>query len=140
MLTDWIETHAARTPDKAALRWQSADISYAELMRRIDRTAAVLARDLDVRHGDRIAILAYNGPHYLELLFAAARLGAVVVTLNWRLAPPEYGYILDHSGAKLIVRDVEFAAGIDSLGLSIKQIGTDFAAAGASASVPCDGR
>jgi fatty-acyl-CoA synthase len=140
MLADWIDSHAARTPDKPALRWQGGDISYAALAQRIETTAAVLAHDHGVRHGDRIAILAYNSPHYLELLFAAARLGAIVVTLNWRLAPPEYGYILEHSGAKLIVCDAEFAAGVDSLGLGIKRIGTGFAATGSGKPAPRDGR
>lgn len=139
-MLDWIDTHAARTPDKPALRWQGAGISYAELARRIEKTAAALAHDHGVRHGDRIAILAYNGPHYLELLFAAARLGAIVVTLNWRLAPPEYGYILEHSGAKLIVCDAEFATGVDGLGLGLKRIDIDVAANSASAPAPRDGR
>jgi fatty-acyl-CoA synthase len=139
-MLDWIDTHAARTPDKPALRWQGADISYAELARRIEKMAAALAYDHGVRPGDRIAILAYNGPHYLELLFAAARLGAIVVTLNWRLAPPEYGYILEHSGAKLIVCDPEFTAAVDNLGLSLKRIGIDFAAGGTEPAAPRDGR
>ena len=122
-LQDWL----IRTPDKAALRWQGGDITYAELARRVERMAAAL-QARGVERGDRVAILAYNCPEYLELLFACARLGAVLVTLNWRLAPPEWGYILEHSGAKLLAHEPEFAAGLATLKLRIVRAGTDLAA------------
>jgi fatty-acyl-CoA synthase len=127
MVQGWIETHAACTPHKPALRWQGADITYAELARRIERTTAALAAR-GIRRGDRVAILAYNCPEYLDILFACARLGAVLVTLNWRLAPPEWGYILEHSGTKLLVHDAEFAAGLDGLKLRLARANLDFAA------------
>jgi fatty-acyl-CoA synthase len=119
----WLE----QAPGRVALRWQGADITYAELERRIGRTAAAL-RARGIARGDRVAILAYNCPEYLELLFACGRLGAVLVTLNWRLAPPEWGYILEHSGAKLIVHEPEFAAGLDTLKLRLIRAGLDLAA------------
>jgi fatty-acyl-CoA synthase len=127
-LRHWIGHRAARTPDRTALEWQGTKISYRELAGRIERAASALA-GLGVGRGDRVAILAYNGPHYIELLFAAAHLGAIVVTLNWRLAPPEWGYILDHSGARLIVADREFWPALDTLPLpAVRRAGVDFAA------------
>ena len=53
----------------------------------MSRLAAALAGGLGIRPGDRVAYLGYNSPVVLELLFACARLGAVLVPLNWRLAP-----------------------------------------------------
>jgi len=122
-----IAAHASRTPDKPALRWLGGDITYAALAARIERMAAALAAR-GIGRGDRVAVLAYNCPEYLELLFACARLGAVLVTLNWRLAPPEWAYILEHSGAKLLVHDEEFATGLDTLKLRIMRAGLDVAA------------
>jgi fatty-acyl-CoA synthase len=127
VLHDWIQIHAARTPDKAALRWQGTDITYAELAQRIERTAAALAAR-GIARGDRVAILAYNCPEYLALLFACGRLGAILVTLNWRLAPPEWAYILEHSGTRLVVHDAEFTPALDAMGLRIVGVGLDFAA------------
>jgi fatty-acyl-CoA synthase len=121
----WLE----RTPDAMALRWQGADITYGEMARRAGRTAAALAAR-GVKRGDRVAILAYNCPEYLDLLFACARLGAILVTLNWRLAPPEWKFILDHSGATLLVHDDEFAKQLDTLNLRLIRTGFDLCRGG----------
>ena len=119
-MLDWLE----RTPDRVALRWQGADITYGELARRSGRTASALAAR-GIGRGDRVAVLAYNGPDYLDLLFACARLGSVLVTLNWRLAPPEWSYILGHAGAKLLVHDGEFSKALDTLNLRLVCAGLD---------------
>lgn len=113
-LHGWIETHAARTPRKVALQWQGEAITYADLAARIERRAAAFVRQ-GIGRGDRVAILAYNCPEYIEALFACARLGAILVTLNWRLAPPEWAYILDHSGAKLLLHDGEFDTALNTI-------------------------
>ena len=124
-MLDWLE----RTPGAVALRWQGGDITYGELAQRSGRTAAALvARGIE--RGDRVAILAYNCPEYLELLFACARLGAVLVTLNWRLAPPEWKFILDHSGARLLVHDDEFTKQLDGLNLRLIRAGFDLCQGG----------
>ena len=119
-MLDWLE----RAPDRVALRWQGAELTYGEMARRAGRTASALAAR-GVARGDRVAVLSYNSPDYLDLLFACARLGAVLVTLNWRLAPPEWKYILDHSGAKLLVHDDEFGKALDTLNLRLMRAGLD---------------
>jgi fatty-acyl-CoA synthase len=121
-MLDWLE----RKPDRVALRWQGRDITYGEMGRRVACTASALAAR-GIAHGDRVAILAYNCPDYLDLLFACARLGAVLVTLNWRLAPPEWQYILEHSGAKLLVHADEFGRALDTLNLRLVRTGLDLA-------------
>ena len=68
--------------------------TYAELLERVDRLAAVfLARG--VTPGDRIAILSHNRAEYLETELAAAGIGAIVACLNWRLAPDELRHCID---------------------------------------------
>ena len=92
-LSHWIERHAAFEPDKTAIRFAGSNLSYADFAERIERAAAILAA-LEVRRGDAVAFLGLNHPLSLVLLFACARLGAMLMPLNWRLAPPEHGWML----------------------------------------------
>jgi acyl-CoA synthetase (AMP-forming)/AMP-acid ligase II len=88
--------------------------SYAELDARANRTAnALLAQG--VRPGDRVALLMMNGVEYLESYFALAKLGAVMVPLNWRLVPDELAFILRDAGAGVLIYDSEFDAGVAAL-------------------------
>ena len=92
-LSHWIERHAAFSPEKTAIRFGGEDISYAAFARRIARAAAILA-GLGVKRGDAVAFLGLNNPEMLAMLFACARLGAMLAPLNWRLAAPEHARML----------------------------------------------
>ena len=59
--------------------------------------------------GDRVAILCKNNEHATTALFGAAKIGGITLMLNWRLKAPELVYILNDSGASLMVYDAEFA-------------------------------
>jgi fatty-acyl-CoA synthase len=96
--------HAQFTPDKCALHFAGEDISYAELWRRIEAATAVLLA-ADVKPGERVAYLGLNDPALLVLLFALARIGAILLPLNFRLAAAEHEAILTHAGASLLVSD-----------------------------------
>ena len=111
-ISTWIERWAAFAPERPALRYAGQDISYASLAERIENLAGALA-GLGVERGDRVAQLGYNSPEIIDLLFACARLGAIMVPLNWRLAGPEIAYILDDSEPKVVVTEPDF---IDLLG------------------------
>ncbi len=108
-ISQWIERHAAFTPDKAAIRFEGKSISYAQFLDEIKRLAGALQNDLGVQSGDRVAVLATNIPEYLALLFACARIGAILNPLNWRLAAPELLYILENAGISILFVEVEFA-------------------------------
>ncbi|MGH7897761.1 MAG: acyl-CoA synthetase [Candidatus Binatia bacterium] len=114
-LSSWIGRRAAATPAKLAIRFEGGEISYATLDERIRRLAAMLAHRCDVARGDRVAYLGLNGPVVLELLFACARLGAIFVPLNWRLAPPEHRDVLAHCAPKVLVAETEFLAHVDAI-------------------------
>jgi fatty-acyl-CoA synthase len=88
-LADWIDAHARRTPHRAAIRFEGRDISYGELAGTVDRLARALAA-CGVSRGRPVAYLGLNRPEELGLLFACARLGALFMPLNWRLAAPEH--------------------------------------------------
>jgi O-succinylbenzoate-CoA ligase len=81
--------------------------TYAELNARSNRAAGVFRR-LGVRPGERVGLLLMNGVEFVESFFALAKLGAVVVPLNWRLVPDELAFILKDSGARVLVYDGEF--------------------------------
>ncbi|MCA0303387.1 MAG: long-chain fatty acid--CoA ligase [Proteobacteria bacterium] len=107
---DWIAHHAGRRPAQPALHdlHTGRKFTYAELDRRIDRLAGALA-SRGVGRGDRVALLAPNGPETFELQFACGRLGAIMLPLNWRLAVPELQYILGDSTPSLLIHDSGFA-------------------------------
>jgi len=87
-------TRAQDCAGDLAIEDGSKRLTYAELLGRVDRLAAVfLARG--VAPGDRIAILSHNRSEYLEVELAAAGIGAIVACLNWRLARDELRYCID---------------------------------------------
>jgi len=113
-LAHWIEANAAFSPEKAALRFAGQEISYAALARRIAAQAGALDA-AGVGPGDRVAFLGLNNPETLGLLFACARLGAILVPLNWRLAPPEHQATLTDCAPKVLFAEPAFAAGIEDV-------------------------
>jgi fatty-acyl-CoA synthase len=109
-LSDLIARNAAFTPGKVAVRYAGGALTYAALAQRIAAAARALKSVLGVGRGDRVAILAANHPDYLVLLYACARLGALLVPLNWRLAVPEQLFILADASAKVLLVQDAFAA------------------------------
>jgi fatty-acyl-CoA synthase len=107
-LHEAIERWAQTQPDKMALHVQGAAIDYAALAQRMVSASAGLVRHLGIAPGDRVAYLGYNRPEMLVLLFALARIGAMLLPLNFRLASAEHRGILQHAEAKALVVDSEF--------------------------------
>lgn len=110
-----MERWAGHFPSKVALHFHGKDYTYADLWRRIDHAS----RHLDIGKGERIAWLGYNHPDMLVLLFAAARRGAILVPLNWRLTAAEHRRILDDCRPKLLFSDGDFAEAAGKLGVRI---------------------
>jgi fatty-acyl-CoA synthase len=99
---------AARVPGKLAIVDGDTRLTFAELDAVIGRTTAALAA-AGLQKGDRLALLAHNCHEFAVLNFATARLGVLLVPINFMLGPDEIAFILDHSGAKAFV--VEDALG-----------------------------
>ena len=128
-----IERWAQMQPHKTAVHFQGKDISYAELANRVQRTSEALVERLGISPGDRVAYLGLNRPEMLVLLFALARIGAILVPLNFRLALAEHQFILRHADAKALIVDAEFSRTAESLSLafpSLQIIGLGTVAAG----------
>jgi fatty-acyl-CoA synthase len=113
-LSDWISHNAGLTPDKAAIRFPGRDVSYAELAALIERMVAAMAAS-GIQRGSCVAYLGFNSPEMLALLFASARLGALFMPLNWRLAAPEHKQMLEDCPPALLFVEPPFVAQIDAL-------------------------
>src|SRR5258708_39363988 len=99
-LSDLIERNAAFTPDKPAIIFEGEILSYAAFNTRIEQTARALKAEFGISRGDRIAILSLNRPDYLVLLYACARLRAMLVPMNWPFAVAEQLFILSDPSGK----------------------------------------
>jgi fatty-acyl-CoA synthase len=103
-LADLLRRSAKRFPDKTAIECGSTRWSFAAFDDITDRLAAGLAR-MGVAKGARVAVLARNSHGFAALRFALARLGAVLVPINFMLKAEEVAYILRHAGAGLLATD-----------------------------------
>ncbi|HVB47107.1 MAG TPA: AMP-binding protein [Burkholderiales bacterium] len=86
---------------KTLLVHAGGETRYALFAARVDAAARALAAR-GVAHGDRVGAMATNGPDYVVLLFALARLGAILVPVNPELGVQEAGYILQHAGVRAL--------------------------------------
>jgi fatty-acyl-CoA synthase len=122
-LSDLIERNAAFTPDKVAILFEGESLTYAAFHARIERTARALQAVFGVTRGDRVAILSLNRPDYLVLLYACARLGAMLVPLNWRLAVAEQLFILSDATPKVLMLEQAFAEVLPMLQTNLPDAG-----------------
>ncbi len=108
---DWIGYHARSRPAHIAVRETigGREVSYAEFDRRISRLAAGLASKHGVRRGDRVMVIAKNCLEAFEVMFACARIGAIFVPVNWRLALPEVRFIAADAEPRVVIYESEFA-------------------------------
>lgn len=97
-----IQAHAQQAPQRPALRCAAEVVSYGALWAQVE-TATTSLQALGIQPGDRVAWLGFNHPKLIVLLLALARLGAVLLPLNYRLAPPELQAILKCAGATLLI-------------------------------------
>jgi len=106
---DWAENHAKTRPNKLAIHdlYSGAALSYANLETRSNALGGYL-QHAGLTKGGRVAILARNCPHFFELQFACAKIGAVVVPLNWRLTVPELQYIVRNCEPDVLIYDDHF--------------------------------
>ncbi len=115
-LAVWVERHGRLRPDDPALAdGEGIHASWGSFAARMAGAAAGLRDHLGLSPGDRVAIVMRNRPEYLEALFAIWHAGLVAVPINARLHRDEVAYILDHSGAVVVVTDGEHAADVESL-------------------------
>lgn len=114
-LTDMLKDTKEAFPDKEALVAGDERLTYTQLWDQAERIAGNLSSLYGIQKGDRVAVLLANSIEFALLVFACARVGAILVTLNTRLQETELAYMLNHSGAKLLVVDYEFVSKVEKL-------------------------
>lgn len=102
LVHNFLEYYARNIPDSPCLTQGDRRVSYAEVDSEVNRLANGLVA-LGVGRGQRVAILGENSLEHLLLFQAAAKIGAVCVSLNYRLAPTELAYILNDADARVLV-------------------------------------
>src|SRR5690349_10759924 len=109
---DLLRRTARRYPDKLAIVDGATRLTFAEFDAAVNRCAHALA-ERGVAKGDRLALLSHNCWPFATVAFAAARLGVVLVPINFMLTAPEIAFILGQSGASGMVAEDELAATAD---------------------------
>ena len=129
---DLLHRTARRYPDKLAVVAGDRRVTFAEFDVAVNQAAHALDRGL--AKGDRLALLSHNSWQYAVLAFATAKLGVVLVPVNFMLGPDEIAYILRHSGAGGMVTEDALA------GTAEKALATAASRAGCAAGSRCRAR
>ncbi|MFI5045946.1 MAG: long-chain-fatty-acid--CoA ligase [Acidimicrobiia bacterium] len=127
LVQDILEYRAREQADSPALRDGARTWTYAELEALAESVADALVA-AGIGHGDRVAVLADNCLEYFAWYFGAAKVGAVTVPLNQRLAPPEWAYILDDAAARLVIARGARVAALDAVRAELTGVETFVAA------------
>ena len=100
----FLERSAAAFPSRVAVVDGDRRLAWGEVRDRARRLALGL-QNAGIEKGDRVAYLAFNTAELLEAHYGVPAAGAVLVAVNTRLTSGEVAYILDHSGARVLVVD-----------------------------------
>ena len=113
-LGETLKHRANLTPEQEGFVGEGYRYTFSEANKRVNRFSAYL-RSQHVAVGERVAILCKNNEHAATAIYAADKMGAIAVVLNWRLQTPELAYILNHCKASFLFYDAEFQAMVDQL-------------------------
>jgi len=103
-LFDALQRNARLYPHRLAFALGKERITHAAYLARAERLAAGLAR-AGIRAGDRIVMLSQNNLEFVDLYGAVARLGAILVPINWRLSAEEIAYVIADAAPKIVIAD-----------------------------------
>jgi long-chain acyl-CoA synthetase len=111
-----------KRPGKVALYWGESEITYAALFAQSCAVAAELTGKFGVKPGDRVALWVKNCPEFVPAVFGTLSAGGVVVPINNFLKPAEVSYIVNDSGANVLVTDAELGAHFPELATASPQL------------------
>ncbi|MGP4055627.1 long-chain-fatty-acid--CoA ligase [Mycobacterium sp. 4D054] len=113
-LADIVRGHGRQRPGAPALVAGDTTVTYGELDDRSNRVAQAFLGS-GVGSGDRVAFVEKNGIEFFDVAFGLAKIGAVGVPVNWRLAAPEMRHVIVDSGARIVVVGEEFAGHLEAI-------------------------
>jgi acyl-CoA synthetase (AMP-forming)/AMP-acid ligase II len=103
-LFDIIERNARLHPNRLAFALGDKRVTHASYRARAEQLAAGLA-DAGIRPGDRVGVVSQNNLEFVDLYGAVARLGAILVPVNWRLSADEVTYVIADAAPKIVISD-----------------------------------
>ncbi len=106
---------ADKHPTKTAIYWGEAEYSFARLSDQARRVAARLQREFGVQPGDRVGVWLKNSPEFVSTLFGIWQAGGVLVMINHFLKPDEVAYLLQDSGASVVISEAGLAEAREKL-------------------------
>lgn len=115
---EWLQRRVAVSGDRPAVTFDGVTWTFSEFQKRIVATANALHAQ-GVRKGARVGVLTLNRPDVLVVLFAAARLGAISVPVNFRLTAPELHYIIDDAGLSVLIVGPDYVPVIRQLSTKV---------------------
>jgi fatty-acyl-CoA synthase len=105
---EWIYKRALNSPERLFLKEDDCVFNNRDFNERVNRTCHAL-ESLGIVKGERVAALMSNSTEFLDIFFACAKTGVIMVPLNFRLAPPELAYIIRDCEPKALVYSSEFS-------------------------------
>src|SRR5690242_3083478 len=120
-LADIVRNHAAHQPAGAAIVYEGHSTSYAALDGASSQVGNALIAE-GVRPQARVAHLDKSNDLFFELLFGVAKANAVMVSVNWRLAPPEVLHIVNDAEAEILVVGEEYFPVIEKIRDALKTV------------------
>lgn len=120
-LHDYLEYHARERSELRFAEFEGESITYGQANARANQMASAM-HSASLGVGDRFAYLSKNSIDFVTMYFAASKVGAVPVPLNYRLAPREWLYIIDDAGAQVLLAQSEFTAGLDTVASEMEKV------------------
>ena len=111
---DFLSIATAICPDRDFLVFEGQGRSFAETNERVNRLAHAL-RKIGIQEGDRIGMLQVNCPQYVETYFAAAKLGAIFVPLNFRAKTDELSYMIGNAEVTILFVGARYLDMVDEM-------------------------
>jgi len=118
-----LNTPLIYSPDQEIVYRDESRYTYRTLNERIARLANAL-EDLNVQHGDTVAVFDYDSHRYLECFFAIPMMGAVLQTVNWRLSADQIVYTVNHAEAKVIIIHSDFLSILEEIKEQLETVQT----------------
>ena len=119
--SEFLMISAAIVPDRTAMVFEDKRTTFEELQSRVNRLASALGA-LGVSAGDRIAVLQVNTDSVIETYFAATKLDAVFVPLNFRARADEIAYMVNDSGPKVLLVGSRYMGMVESVSSQLESV------------------
>ena len=120
-VADIVRRYGATRPDRVAIHFEGRKITYGDLDRRANQVANALIA-AGIKPQARVAVLTKNHPAFFELWFGAAKANAVLVPVNFRLAPPEIAFVVDDAQAELLFVGKDFYGAVEKIAHELKSV------------------